>query len=99
MLRRAWLQTLQAPPDCGRWRRGLGSRGATERAARAPRGTDCRPGARGRVMQGGAWLRWADDKVDATLRDPHVADYCPPRAKQGKFESDALLWYQPGTAT
>jgi hypothetical protein len=57
------------------------------------------PGAWGRLMNGGAWLRVGDAEVDVILRDLDVAEYWTEQATRGVFELDALLGYLAGIPT
>lgn len=57
------------------------------------------PGAWGRLMNGGAWLRVGDIHVDVILRDLDVAWHWTQEAMEGRFEIDALLGYIAGLPT
>jgi len=57
------------------------------------------PGSWGRVMNGGAWLSLAGNKVDVLLRDLDVVLYWSALAERGKYEVDALLGYLAGVPT
>jgi len=70
------------------WDLGLYYRGAIDLTALAARGVVYPPGSWGRVMNGGAWLRCGNEKVDVLLR-----------AEEGEFERDALLGYLAGIPT
>ena len=50
-------------------------------------------------MNGGAWLRGGEHKVDVLLRDLDAVDHWSTRAEQGEFEIDALLGYLAGAPT
>jgi hypothetical protein len=44
-------------------------------------------------MNGGAWLRVGDERVDVLLRDLEVVEHWTRCAERGEFEVDALLGY------
>jgi hypothetical protein len=50
-------------------------------------------------MNGGAWLRCGNEKIDVILRDLDVVEHWTRRAQQGEFEVDALLGYLAGVPT
>lgn len=79
---------------------GVYYRRAIDTTALARGGTVYPPGAWGRIMNGGAWLR-ADDgaKVDVLLRDLDAVDLWSERAREGVYEVDALLGYLAGAPT
>src|SRR5262245_32012241 len=81
------------------WDLGLYYRGTIDLTALAARGTVHPPGAWGRLMNGGAWLRCGGEKVDVILRDLDVVEHWTRRAQQGEFEVDALLGYLAGVPT
>jgi hypothetical protein len=81
------------------WDLGLYYRGTVNLTALAARGTVFPPGAWGRIMNGGAWLRCGDEKVDVILRDLDVVEHWTRRAEKGEFERDALLGYLAGIPT
>lgn len=81
------------------WDLGLYYRGDIDLTALAARGTVFPPGSWGRIMNGGAWLRCAGEKVDVLLRDLDVVEHWADRAEQGEFERDALLGYLAGIPT
>ena len=54
------------------------------------------PGAWGRIMHGGAWLRGGDTGVDVILRDVDVALQWTQQAETGIYELDALVGYLAG---
>ena len=81
------------------WDLGLYYRGTIDLAALAARGTVHPPGAWGRLMNGGAWLRSGGEKVDVILRDLDAVEHWTRRAEQGEFEVDALLGYLAGVPT
>ncbi len=60
------LGTADAASD---WDLGLYYRGAIDLSRLAERGTVFAPGSWGRLMNGGAWLRCGEHKVDVLLRD------------------------------
>ena len=74
-------------------------RGAIDLTALSTRGTVFPPGSWGRVMNGGAWLECAGEKVDVILRDLDVVEYWTMRAQEAEFERDALLVYLAGIPT
>lgn len=81
------------------WDLGLYYRGTIDLTALAARGTVYPPGSWGRVMNGGAWLRCGEEKVDVLLRDLDVVEHWTRRAENGEFERDALLGYLAGIPT
>lgn len=81
------------------WDLGLYYRGAVGLDALAARGTVYPPGAWGRLMNGGAWLRCGSERVDVLLRDLDVVEHWTGRAEQGDFEVDNLLGYVAGAPT
>jgi hypothetical protein len=81
------------------WDLGLYYRGTIDLTALAARGTVYPPGAWGRLMNGGAWLRCEGEKVDVILRDLDVVEHWTQRAEQGEFEVDPLLGYLAGVPT
>jgi len=81
------------------WDLGLYYRGAIDLTALGARGTVFPPGSWGRLMNGGAWLRCGDEKVDVILRDLVVVEHWTRRAEEGEFERDALLGYLAGVPT
>src|SRR5262245_3789262 len=81
------------------WDLGLYYRGTINLAALAALGTVHPPGAWGRLMNGGAWLRCGGEKVDVILRDLDVVEHWTRRAENGEFERDALLGYLAGVPT
>lgn len=81
------------------WDLGVYYRGAIDLTALAARGVVNPPGLWGRVMNGGAWLRYGGEKVDVILRDLDVVDHWTRRAEEGEFEVDALLGYLAGIPT
>jgi hypothetical protein len=81
------------------WDLGLYYRGAIDLTPLAARGTIHPPGSWGRLMNGGAWLRCGDEKVDVLLRDVDVVEYWTQRASDGEFEVDSLLGYLAGIPT
>src|SRR5688572_206899 len=81
------------------WDLGLYYRDTIDLTALAARGVVYPPGAWGRLMNGGAWLRCQGTKVDVLLRDLTVVEHWTRRADEGKFEIDALLGYVAGVPT
>jgi hypothetical protein len=57
------------------------------------------PGSWGRLMNGGAWLRLGDVKVDVLLRDEAVVEFWTAEAAAGRYEVDGLLGYVAGIPT
>src|SRR5262245_48244224 len=57
------------------WDLGLYYRGAIDLTALAARGVVYPPGSWGRLMNGGAWLRGGDYKIDVILRDLDVVEH------------------------
>jgi len=90
------LGTADAASD---WDLGLYYRGTIDLTRLAERGTVFPPGSWGRLMNGGAWLRCGEHKVDVLLRDLDVVEHWTARAEQGEFERDALLGYLAGVPT
>lgn len=81
------------------WDLGLYYRGAVDLAALSAHGDVHAPGAWGRIMNGGAWLRCGGHRVDVLLRDLDVVEHWRQRAEAGDFEVDALLGYVAGAPT
>jgi hypothetical protein len=81
------------------WDLGLYYRGTIDLTALAARGMVYPPGSWGRIMNGGAWLTCAGEKVDVLLRDLDVVEHWTRRAEEGEFEVDALLGYLAGAPT
>jgi hypothetical protein len=81
------------------WDLGVYYRGSIDLTALSTRATVFPPGSWGRVMNGGAWLECAGEKVDVLLRDLNVVEYWTQRAREGEFERDALLGYLAGIPT
>ena len=67
------------------WDLGLYYRGTIDLTPLAARGTVQPPDSWGRLMNGGAWLRCGEEKVDVILRDLKVVDYWTQRAEKGEF--------------
>ena len=72
------------------WDLGVYYRGSIDLTAWTARGTIYPPGCWGRIMNGGAWLRCGDLKVDVILRDLDVVEHWTRRAERGEFEVDLL---------
>ena len=81
------------------WDLGLYYRGTIDLAALAAHGPVHPPGAWGRIMNGGAWLRCGDASVDVLLRDLDVVEHWTRRAQDGDYEVEALLGYLAGVPT
>ena len=90
------LDVAEAGSD---WDIGLYYRAGIDLTPLTIRGVVHPPGAWGRLMNGGAWLRCGDEKVDVLLRDLDVVDYWTRRAEDGDFEVDSLLGYIAGIPT
>ena len=75
------------------WDFGLYYRGRIDLAALTARGTVHPPGAWGRLLNGGAFLRCGTAKVDVALRDLDVVEHWTRRAGQGEFEVDHMLGF------
>ena len=81
------------------WDFGLYYRGRIDLAALTARGTVHPPGAWGRLLNGGAFLRCGTAKVDVALRDLDVVEHWTRRAGQGEFEVDHMLGFVAGLPT
>ncbi len=81
------------------WDIGVYYRGRLDTAALAELGEVHAPGRWGRIMNGGAWLTYAGEKVDVILRDLDVVEHWCARAEEGEYEIDALLGYVAGLPT
>jgi hypothetical protein len=81
------------------WDLGVYYRGDVDLTALARRGAVHAPGTWGRIMNGGAWIRAGDARVDVLLRDLDVVEHWTRRAAAGAFEVDALLGYLAGAPT
>lgn len=81
------------------WDLGLYYRGDVDLQPLAAYGEVHPPGSWGRLMNGGAWLRVGDAKVDVLLRDLDAVEHWGERAERGEFEIDALLGYVAGAPT
>jgi hypothetical protein len=81
------------------WDVGVYYRGAIDTAALEALGEVHRPGAWGRIMNGGAWLTLDGARVDVLLRDLDIVDAWSARAREGVYEVDALLGYVAGVPT
>src|SRR3982751_5148760 len=81
------------------WDLGVYYRGAIDLSALQRYGEGHPPGAWGRIMNGGAWLRVGGAQVDVILRDLDVALYWTQQAAAGTYELDALLGYIAGIPT
>ena len=92
-------RALGTNADGSDWDLGLYYRGMVDLTALAARGTVYPPGAWGRLMNGGAWLRCGAERVDVLLRDLDAVEHWTRRAEQGEFEVDALLGYVAGVPT
>lgn len=81
------------------WDLGLYYRDRIDLAALTPFGEVYPPGSWGRLMNGGAWLKLGDIRVDVLLRDLNVVEHWTRQAEEGLFEVDALLGYLAGAPT
>ena len=81
------------------WDLGVYYRGSLDLDVLARWGQVHPPGAWGRIMNGGAWLKLDGEKVDVLLRDLDVVEHWSERARAGVFEIDALLGYIAGIPT
>jgi hypothetical protein len=81
------------------WDLGLYYRREIDLAALSALGVVYPPGAWGRIMNGGAWLKRGSVRVDVLLRDLDVVEHWTRRAERGEFEVDALLGYVAGVPT
>lgn len=81
------------------WDLGLYYRGSIDLKRLKKFGELFRPGAWGRIMNGGAWLRLGEYRVDVLLRDLDVVEHWTARAESGEFEVDGLLGYLAGAPT
>src|SRR5688572_3208716 len=81
-------RALASHDDASDWDLGVYYRGAIDLTSLAARAVVHPPGSWGRVMNGGAWLRGADDKIDVLLRDLDVVEHWTQRAEEGEFEVD-----------
>lgn len=88
--------TAEAESD---WDLGLYYRGDIELAPLSAHGTVHRPGSWGRLMNGGAWLKLGEHRVDVLLRDLDAVEHWTRRAGEGEFDVDALLGYLAGAPT
>jgi predicted nucleotidyltransferase len=85
--------------DTSDWDVGVYYRGRLNTRALETLGEVHPPGSWGRIMNGGAWLQLAGEKVDVLLRDLDVVDAWSERARRGEYEVDALLGYVAGVPT
>lgn len=92
-------KALGVDDDRSDWDIGLYYRDTIDLTTLSLRGEVYPPGAWGRVMNGGAWLRCGDQHVDVILRDLTIVEQWTERAEQGQFEVDHLLGYLAGVPT
>jgi hypothetical protein len=85
--------------DGSDWDLGVYYRGTIDLAPLARYGEVHPPGAWGRLMNGGAWLRLGAMKVDVLLRDLDVVLHWCDEARRGVYEVDALHGYLAGVPT
>ena len=83
----------------GDWDFGLYYRGTIDLAALTARGTVHPPGAWGRLLNGGAFLRCGAAKVDVGLRDLDAVEHWTRCAGQGEFAVDHMLGFVAGLPT
>jgi predicted nucleotidyltransferase len=57
------------------------------------------PGAWGRLVDGGAWLRAGGERVDLLYRDLDAVEHWTREAEQGRYEVDEVEGYVAGMAT
>jgi hypothetical protein len=95
----AGSRALGIGDDASDWDLGLYYRGDIDLTALRERGAVFPPGAWGRLMNGGAWLRCGRERVDVILRDLDVVELWTRRAEQGEFETDLVLGYLAGMPT
>ena len=81
------------------WDLSVHYRGGADFSPIAARADLHRPGAWGRVMNGGAWTEIDGAKVDILLRDLDVVDHWVAEADVGRYEVDHLLGYLAGVPT
>ncbi len=70
--------------DTSDWDLGVYYRGTIDLTALAARGVVYPPGSWGRVMNGGAWLKCGDEKVDVLLRDLDFVEYLYTSSREGR---------------
>jgi hypothetical protein len=92
-------RALDANDEGSDWDVGVYYRSSIDLSRLAVRGVVYPPGSWGRLMNGGAWLRCGDLKIDVLLRDLDVVAHWTRCAEQGEFEIDALLGYVAGVPT
>jgi hypothetical protein len=92
-------RALRTDGDGSDWDVGVYYRGRLETRALEALGEVHPPGSWGRIMNGGAWLQLAGEKVDVLLRDLDVVDAWSERAQRGEYDVDALLGYVAGAPT
>lgn len=78
------------------WDLGLYYRGSIDLTPLAKFGDVFPPGSWGPIMNGGAWLRLGEHRVDVLLRDLDVVEHWTAQAEAGEFEVDGLLGYLAG---
>lgn len=81
------------------WDIGLYYRGQPDFSVLGRHGELHPPGSWGRIMNGGAWLSLDGLKVDVLLRDLDAVEHWSERARDGRYEVDALLGYVAGVLT
>jgi len=92
-------RAVRTDDDVSDWDLGVYYRGEIDLTPLEAFGTVFPPGSWGRIMNGGAWLKRDEQKVDVILRDLDVVEYWTRRAHEGEFERDALLGYLAGIPT
>jgi predicted nucleotidyltransferase len=81
------------------WDVGVYYRGDLDHDRLAAFGEVHPPGAWGRVMNGGAWLRHRGVRIDVVLRDADAVDHWTAEATRGRYEVDGLPGYLAGIPT
>jgi hypothetical protein len=92
-------QALRTNVEASDWDLGLYYRNPIDLAPLAALGDVHPPGSWGRIMNGGAWLKCGEAKVDVILRDLDIVEEWTKRTEEGQFEVDALLGYLAGVPT
>lgn len=81
------------------WDLGVYYRGTPDVAPLSRFGEVHPPGAWGRIMNGGAWLRHREVRIDVVLRDAAAVEHWTAMAMDGVYEVDGLLGYLAGIPT
>lgn len=85
--------------DGSDWDLGVHYRDQIDVAAIARYGEVHPPGSWGRLMNGGAWLRLEERRVDVLLRDLTAVEHWTDEATAGRYDVDGLLGYVAGIPT